>query len=174
MGNNQAGSERLFADNDQPLGADELARLREYHLANGYLVRRLLATLDARDGLIEEMRSAFESIERNDKTVYAYRGSLARNRHGELPEPSGKRWNTPAEIAREFIDERRRHVDGDSGIAVRPVTLFRAGCRFGCPWHQEHSTAQSAQADADQHALEWHSSTNEAARAGTGRNEPAR
>lgn len=51
---------------------------------------------------------ALEQIIKNDKTVYDYGKSKdAQNRNGQLPEGSGKRWQTPREIAEGALKQLR-------------------------------------------------------------------
>jgi len=45
----------------------------------------------------------FKNIFMNDKTQYGYSGKESLNRFGWAPSQKGKRWKTPAEIARQAI-----------------------------------------------------------------------
>jgi len=50
--------------------------------------------------LVRDLKSIFF----NDKTLYEYSGKMSLNRFG-MPPNKGKRWQTPAEIARQMLSE---------------------------------------------------------------------
>ena len=58
----------FVADSDAPLTATELAAVKQYHLANGYLVRRLVATIDELQADLKSICS-FGNIKANAEDI---------------------------------------------------------------------------------------------------------
>ena len=81
--------------------------MRQHRYIYEQLQKKLESSLAEKEKRITMLEGALKLCERNDKTVYDYCGhgkrqETVQNRFGEIPS-QGRRFNTPAEIAREAI-----------------------------------------------------------------------
>lgn len=54
--------------------------------------------------ILKWFKDALTTIQKNDKTVYSYRGKNRGDKYGNKPDDSDRRWLTPSEIAVGYLN----------------------------------------------------------------------
>ena len=99
--------QRLIIADGMSEAEPENRKLKEAQEAYNESVRMFRVQVESLQSQLGEARDGLKAIERNDKTVYGYRGQDKEDdvRHGLTQEwpPAGDRWLTPREIARQTL-----------------------------------------------------------------------
>lgn len=112
MPKNKEGKRRAVIDIGEPLKGAECALCKRKTsrvirgIASPFVIRlcdRCIVLLVQKTKFWKWFKNALETIERNDKTIYTYHGKERADRDGNLPADSDRRWLTPRELAKNYL-----------------------------------------------------------------------